>query len=112
VIAIFDFNVKNDADVAMVVRSVDATLDAADGSTVNGSLIAGVDLANFFRNYPAVGEQYNPPLRARETIAGHDGVDRMVGIRFDVPENVFLKRKGVTLRIEDITGPILELKAK
>jgi hypothetical protein len=111
-IVILDFSLKNDADIAMVVRNVEASLDTADGSTVSGSLIAGVDLANFFRNYPDIGEQYNSPLKARESIAGHQSIDRMVGIRFDVPEEVVQRRRDVVLRIEDITGPVAELKAK
>ena len=112
VIAVLDFQVKNDADVEMVVRNVESSLDLADGSEVKGGLIASVDLANVFRNYPELGETYNPPLKARESIKGHESVDRMVGIRFDVPEETALKRKDVVLRIEDVTGPVLELKAK
>ena len=111
-IVILDFSLKNDADIAMVVRNVEASLDTADGASVNGSLIAGADLANFFRNYPDIGEQYNPPLKARESVAGHQVVDRMVGIRFDVPEDAVQKRKDIVLRIEDITGPVAEMKAK
>jgi hypothetical protein len=111
-IAIIDFKLKNDADIAMVVRNVEASIDMADGSSVNGSVIAGTDLANFFRNYPSIGEQFNPPLKARDTVAGHQTVDRMVGVRFDVPEETMDKRKDIVLRIEDITGPIAELKAK
>jgi hypothetical protein len=111
-IAILDFNLKNDADREMVVRGVESSIDTADGSSVNGSIIAGKDLANFFRNYPEVGEQYNTPLKAREIIAGHQAIDRMVGIRFDVPEETWEKRKDVMLRIEDVTGPVAELKAK
>jgi hypothetical protein len=96
----------------MVVRGVESCINTADGASVNGSLIAGKDLANFFRNYPDVGEQYNGPLRARETIKGHQEIDRKVGIRFDVPEDTWEKRKDVVLRIEDVTGPVAELKAK
>ena len=111
-IVILDFSLKNDADIAMVVRNVEASLDTADGASVNGSLIAGADLANFFRNYPDIGEQYNPPLKARESVAGHQVVDRMVGIRFDLPEDAVQKRKDIVLRVEDITGPVAEMKAK
>jgi hypothetical protein len=111
-IVIIDFNMKNDADIAMVVRNVESSIDLADGSSVNGNIIAGKDLANFFRNYPDVGDQYNPPLKARESVAGHQAIDRMIGIRFDVPEDAMQKRKNIVLKIEDITGPVLELKAK
>lgn len=112
VIAVVDFKIVNDADIAMVIRNIEASIHTADGSSVTGNLIAGKDMANFFRNYPDVGEQFNPPLKDRDSIAGHETVDRMVGIRFDVPEETMQKRKDLVLRIEDITGPVLELKAK
>jgi hypothetical protein len=111
-ILVFDFNLKNDSDVLMTVHSIEGSLDASDGSTVEGSMVAAADLANVFRYYPGLGEQYNPPLKARDTLAGHADTDRMVALRFDVPAAVVDKRKGVTLRIEDITGPVAELKAK
>ena len=111
-IVVVDFNMRNDADIAMVVRNVESSIDLADGSSVDGSIIAGSDLANFFRNYPDIGDQYNPPLKARDSLPGHQAVDRMVGIRFDVPEEAMQKRKDIVLKIEDITGPVLELKAK
>jgi hypothetical protein len=112
IVVVLDFQMKNDADIAMVVRGVEAGLESADGSLVKGGVLAGVDLVNVFRNYPQLGEQYNPPLKARETVKGHDSVDRMVGFRFDMPEAAFQQRKSLTLRIEDITGPVLELKTK
>ena len=112
IVVVLDLQMKNDADIAMVVRGVEVSLESADGSSLKGGLLAGVDLVNVFRNFPQLGEQYNPPLKARETVKGHDSVDRMVGIRFDMSEADFQQRKGVTLRIEDITGPVLELKTK
>lgn len=111
-IVILDFKLKNDADIPMVVRNVESSIDTADGNSVDGNIIAGKDLANFFRNYPDVGEQYNPPLKARESIAGHETIDRMIGIRFDVSEAAMQNRKDIVLKIEDVTGPVAELKAK
>lgn len=111
-IAIIDFSLQNDADIEMVVRGMEADLTAADGSTVKGSIIAAPDLDNFFRYYPNIGEKFNPPLKMRDALAGHQSTDRMVGIRFDVPEDTWVKRKGISLRIEDKTGPITELKGK
>lgn len=111
-VVVVDFSLKNDADVPMVVRSLEAEMTTADGSPVNGSIIAVADLDNFFRVYPGIGDKFNPPLKARDTLAGHQSTDRMVGVRFDVPEDVWLKRQGLTLRIEDRTGPVTELKSK
>jgi hypothetical protein len=33
----------------------------------------------------------------------------MVGLRIDAPSETVDRRKRVTLRVEDITGPVLEL---
>jgi hypothetical protein len=112
VVVVLDFKLRNDSDIAMVVRSVEADIDAADGSVVNGKMVAVADLANVFRNYPDLGEQYNPPLKARDELKAHDSIDRMVGFRFDIPEEAVLKRKDIVLHIEDITGPVAELKVK
>lgn len=110
VVLILDFNLKNDSDVAMVVRKMEGDLEAADGSTVEGHMISAPDLPNLFRNYPAIGEQYNPPMKAQDTIAAHTSVDRMVGIRFDVPEQTVVNRRHVIFRVQDMTGPIVELR--
>ncbi|MGD1073886.1 MAG: hypothetical protein ABSB15_27555 [Bryobacteraceae bacterium] len=112
VVVVLDFNLRNDADLPMIVRSVEAGIDAPDGSVIDGKAIGVADLANVFRNYPDLGEQYNPPLKARDELKAHDSIDRMVGFRFDVPEDRVLKRKDIFLHIEDITGPVAELKTK
>ena len=39
----------------------------------------------------------------------HQTLDRMVGVRFDAPYEKVETRKKVTLRVEDVTGPVLEL---
>ena len=112
VVVVLDFYLRNDSDVAMVVRSIEGSIDAADGSVINGNMVSVADLANVFRNYPNLGERYNPPLKARDQLKAHDSIDRMVALRFDVPEEAVLNRKDIALHIEDITGPVAELKAK
>ena len=111
-IAIVDFNLRNDSDVEMVVRTMEAEMTAADGSAIDGSMISAPDLPNFFMNYPGIGEPFNPALKVRDAVPGHQATDRMVGIRFDVPESVWTNRKAVVLRIEDKTGPIVEMKGR
>jgi hypothetical protein len=111
-VMVLDFNLRNASDRPMIVRSVEVILDEADGSTATGSPVAAADLANVFRNYPGLGEQYNAPLKARDKVPPRDSLDRMVGVRFDLPDAAIEKRKGVTLKIEDITGPVAELRTK
>jgi hypothetical protein len=106
---VIDFKVKNDSDRDMIVHSVETAIDTADGNTVMGSGVAGADIKNAFKNYPLLGDQYNPVLKERDTIPAHQAVDRMVGVRFDVPADKVKSRKRLVLRVEDVTGPVVEL---
>jgi hypothetical protein len=106
---VIDFKLKNDSDQDMIVHSVQAAIDTADGGTVTGSGVAVADIETAFKSYPILGEQYNPVLKDRDKIPAHQAVDRMVGIRFDSPFDKVESRKRVTLRVEDVTGPVAEL---
>jgi hypothetical protein len=106
---VIDFRVKNDSDRDMIVHSVETAIDTAAGDTVMGGGVASTDIKNAFLNYPLLGDQYNPILKERDTIPAHQAVDRMVGVRFDLPGEKVESRKRVILRVEDITGPVLEL---
>src|SRR5450631_1305544 len=106
---VIDFNVKNDSDRDMIVRSVEATIDGGDGNTVSGTPVAASDVANAFQAYPVLGEKYNEVLKVRDTVPAHQSIDRMVGVRFDAPYAQVEGRKKVTLRIEDATGPVVEM---
>ena len=55
VVVVLDFNLKNDADVPMIVRSLEASIDEPDESVIEGKILAAADLANVFRNYPDLG---------------------------------------------------------
>lgn len=109
---VVDFGLLNDADVAMTVARVDPWITTRDGQEIHGSLFAGADMAKTFSFYPALGPMVNQPLPPRAVIDGHKTVNRMVPIEFDVPARVVQARKGVTVHIEDITGPFVELTAK
>ncbi len=104
---VIDFNVKNDSDRDMVVRSIDVTTDSGDGLT--GSLVSASDADAAFRAYPLLGERFNDALKVNDKVPAHQTVDRMVGVRFDAPFDKVEARKSVTLRIEDVTGPVVQM---
>ena len=106
---VVDFNLTNDSDRDMIVRGIESSVDAADGSVIMGGGVAAADVAAVFRVYPLLGEQYNPIMKDRDTIAAHHTVDRMVGIRLDAPFEKVETRKRVTLRIVDVAGPVIQL---
>jgi len=106
---VIDFNIRNNSDRDMIVRTVEGVIDTSDGGTLMGNPVAAADVAAAFKSYPLLGEQYNPVLKERDVIPPHGFVDRMVGLRIDSPSEPVESRKRVTLRVEDITGPVLEL---
>jgi hypothetical protein len=106
---VIDFSLKNDSDRDMVVRTVEATIDGGDGSAVTGSPVAAADVDNAFQAYPLLGERYNEVLKVNDKAPAHQTVDRMVGLRLDAPYAQVEARKKVTLRIEDVTGPVVEM---
>jgi hypothetical protein len=100
---VLDFNMKNDSDRNMIVHSITGTVGDVDGSAVAAS-----DLEDAFHRYTDLGEQYNPVLKERDVLPAHKSLDRMVGIRFDLPADKVEGRK-ITLKVQDVTGPVLEL---
>jgi len=111
-LAILDFTLTNDTNQQIVIRSLEPTFDLADGSPVDGHMVAARDLDNIFRNYPNLGERYNEPLKAQDILPPNASIDRMVAVRFDVPENVFAGRKDIVLRVDTNGGVVAELKGK
>jgi hypothetical protein len=109
---VIDFGLFNDADVQMICAKIDPWITTRGGQDIHGTLFAGADMAKTFAYYPQLGPMLHPPLPLRGTIDGHKKVNLMVGVEFDVPAEVVESRKGVTLHIEDITGPFVELTAK
>ncbi len=77
---------------------------------LDGNIIAARDLDNVFRNYPDLGERYNAPFKAWDEVKPHERLDRMIGVRFDVPDAKIARRKDIDLAPEDISGTVVDLK--
>jgi hypothetical protein len=108
-VAIVDFRVTNSADYAVMVREVDVTLDASNGSTVEGQTVSESDARRLFQYYPILGEKYNDSLIIRDRIKPHATLDRMIAVRFDKPVAQVDARKRLRLRVVDVDGPSGEL---
>ena len=104
---VFDFTIKNDSGTDVVVSRITGSVETPTG-IVEGNAVAARDLLTAFRAYPALGEQSSEPLKERDVLPAHRSIDRMVGIRFDLPEDAILKGK-TALKIEDATGAYTRL---
>ena len=108
---VVDLRVTNDADYAMVARTIETSAVTAKGE-VTGNVAAEVDVKDLYKNYPALGEQFNPVLKARDKVLPHSSIDREICATYSVPVAELDARKDMIVRIQDITGPTAELHEK
>jgi hypothetical protein len=107
--AVIDFRVENVSDIPFVVRNVYVTAEQANGSNTEGELISKRDVNQLLTYNKFLGKQYNEGLSTRDKIAPHQQIDRMVAVRFDIPQKALEASKQIRLKIEDMDGPTFEL---
>jgi hypothetical protein len=105
---VIDFRVENPSNVPFVVREVEVTMEAPDGSMTQAANIAKGDLKTLFQYNRFLGDQYNDALTIKDTVPPHTTVDRMVAARFDVKSKDLEAAKTIHLSIQDMDGPLFE----
>ncbi len=108
-VALIDFRVTNVADYVWMVRSVDVSVVDGQGYLVEGSTISDVDAARLFEYYPLLGQKYNQSLTPRTRIQPHQTIDRMIGVRFEIPEAQVKARGNLTIRVVEVDGGVSEI---
>jgi hypothetical protein len=106
---IIDFRVLNPSDYSFVVRRADVFLTDPAGVEHQGMEIGEVDARQLFKYFPALGPKYNDSLVMRASIAPHRSLDRMLAVRFELPEALVQARKGLRIRLEEVSGPVSEV---
>jgi hypothetical protein len=105
---IVDFRIVNPSDYSFVVRRAEVFLTDPSGVERQGMEIGEVDARQLFKYFPALGPKYNDSLVIRASIAPHHSLDRMLAARFELPESVVQARKGLRIRLEEVSGPVSE----
>lgn len=106
-----DFRVENPTDVQFVVKDVTARVTAADGSQPEGNYVADRDLQRILDYYaPQIGSRQHPTLMVRDKINPHQNLERMIGVRYDVPEDVLKARKALAIELKDVDGTVATVK--
>jgi hypothetical protein len=103
--AIIDCRFRNPSDYPWVVRTVEVTMTDASGKVSDGSPISEVDATSLFTYFPALGQKFNPSLTDRTRIKGGESMDRMLAVRFEVPEKLLQQRKSLRVHIVELDGP-------
>jgi hypothetical protein len=108
-VAVIDFRVANASDYTIIVREVTVTLEQPNGKTWDGAVVSEVDAQRLFQYYPVLGQKYNDTLKMHDRIKLHETIDRMIAVRFEVPQAQLDARKKLRMRIEDVDGPYGEI---
>lgn len=111
-VAVVDFRFTNVADYTFAVHDVTVTLEDSSGKRIAGAAIAETDAQRLFQGIPLLGQKYNASLIVRDKIPAHTSEDRMIAASFAIPESELEKRRQLSIRIEDVDGPVSELKEK
>ncbi len=111
-VAVVDFRFTNPSDYSFVVRSVTVSVTDKAGKDVDGAEVSEVDAKRLFEYYPLLGQKYNDSLLMRDKIAAHQSQDRMIAARFEIPVQQLDARKQLSIRIEDVDGPVSEILEK
>lgn len=105
-ITVIDFRVTNPSTAQFVVKDVDVYLETKDGKTVDAANFADADAQRVFDFYKVLGKKYNPTLLTREKVNAGQTVDRMIAVRFDLPDQEVIGRKSVKLVISDVDNQV------
>lgn len=109
-VAVVDFRINNTSDYSVVVREVTVSIEDADKKAVDGTTVSEMDAKRLFQYYPLLGQKFNDSLLMRDKIAPHETIDRMIAARFEVPESQIEKRKNLKIRVQDVDGPVAEIR--
>ena len=109
--AVVEVRLGNDADYELVARNIESAAVTSSGE-VAGNVVAEVDVKDLYKNYPVLGEQFNPVMKVRDKVPPHSSIDREICLQFTIPVEELDQRKDFIVRIQDITGPTLEMHEK
>ncbi|HOQ47199.1 MAG TPA: hypothetical protein PLA43_19155 [Bryobacteraceae bacterium] len=108
--AVIDFRATNPSDYPFIVREVSVVLVEPDGTTHEGLVVSEVDAMRLFEYYPVLGQKFNDSLIARTKINPRETIDRMLAVRFEVPEQRLQGRQNLRIRISELDAPPSEIE--
>lgn len=111
-VAVIDFRLTNPADYPFQVRDITVVLEDGSGKQSDGMTISASDADRLFAGVPLLGQKYNSPLTVRDRIPPHQTQDRMVAVRFEMPDTDLEKRKSLLIRIDEVDGASSEISGK
>lgn len=101
-IAMIDFRLTNQSNYPAVIRSVGVALEDRSGKRVEGVTMADADAQRVFDAMPILGQKYNRSLMLQDRVPAHATLDRMIGVRFEIPESRLQDRARLIILIDEV----------
>ena len=108
-VMVVDFRFVNPSDYVFIVRTARIYIEDADGKVHQGVLVSDLNASRVFEYYPLLGQRFNKTLVTKDKVEARESMDRMMCVRFDLPESALKLRTKLTIRIEDVDGGISEI---
>ena len=106
-IAVLEVRIKNPSNVTFVVRDVHSKVILADGTELDGELVAQVDLDRVLEGLKIYGPRYNAVLKAKDSLAGSWQGDRTVVATFPRSAAEIERRRGFVIDVDDVDGALV-----
>jgi hypothetical protein len=111
-VAALDFRISNPSTQTFQVKDVSVHLETADGKILDAGNFTEMEAASLFDYYKVLGVKYNPTLVVKEKIEPNETKDRMIAVKFEAPDSVIQKKKGIRIVITDVDGVETEIGDK
>lgn len=108
--ALIDIRLQNPSDLPFVVREVEVKFEKAGGETIETQTVAKPDLQRMLQYNRFLGAAYNDTISIRDRIPPHTKLDRTIAVTAPAPLADLEQAKAVDIRIEDLDGPVFELR--
>jgi hypothetical protein len=79
----------------------------ADGTELDGDLVAQIDLDRVLEGLKIYGPRYNPVLKAKDSFTGSWQGDRTVVATFPRSAAEIERRKGFVIDVDDVDGAVV-----
>lgn len=106
-IAVLEVRIKNPSNVTFIVRDVHSKVILADGTELDGDLVAQVDLDRVLDSLKIYGPRYNPVLKAKDNFAGSWQGDRTVVATFPRSAAEIERRREFVIDVDDVDGALV-----
>jgi hypothetical protein len=111
-LAVVDFRFHNPSNYEFRVDNVKMIVTKPHGQTVEGMTVAENDARRIFDYYPTLGQKFNQTLIPQTRINPKESLDRMLAARLEMSAEDFENRNQLVIRVQDVDGPVSELREK